>query len=66
VGIPALSSLCTPGTNCAQVSYTALVGLDMLAIFRINMPTFTTVVAAKTIGMTGLYSLNKVVFAHKD
>lgn len=44
-------SLCMPGTNCTRVPYTPLVGLDMLATFRINMPTFTTVVSAQTLGM---------------
>lgn len=46
-------SLCLPGTNCDPVPYTSLVGLDALASFRFNMPTFTTVVAAQTLGMPG-------------
>jgi hypothetical protein len=44
-------SLCLPSTNCDPVPYTSLVGLDALASFRFNMPTFTTVVAAQTLGM---------------
>jgi hypothetical protein len=46
-------SLCMPGTNCNPVPYTTLVGLDAMAAFRFNMPTFTTVVAAQTLGMPG-------------
>jgi hypothetical protein len=46
-------SLCMPGTNCTPVRYTSLVGLDILAAFHLDMPTFTTVVAAQTLGMTG-------------
>lgn len=44
-------SLCQPGTNCARVPYVPLVRFDALAAFRFDMPSFTTVVAAQTLGM---------------
>lgn len=44
--------LCLPGTDCAQVPYKPIVGLDTLRAFNIALPTFTTVVAADTLGLT--------------
>lgn len=44
--------LCQPGTDCAQVPYTPMVGLPALTVFNMVLPTFTTVVAADSLGLT--------------
>lgn len=43
--------LCMPGTDCTPVPYKPLVALDSLTAFNIRMPTFSTVVAADTLGL---------------
>lgn len=44
-------SLCMPGTNCTPVPYKPMVALDAVQAFNIPLPTFTTVVAADTLGL---------------
>ncbi len=44
-------SLCRPNTNCDQVPYIPLAGVGGLTAFNFDMPRFTTVVAAQTLGL---------------
>lgn len=43
--------LCMPGTDCTRVPYKPMTTLDTLASFKIDLPTFSTVVAADTLGL---------------
>lgn len=44
--------LCLPGTACTQVPYKPMVGLVSLRSFNMTLPTFTTVVAVDSLGLT--------------
>lgn len=45
--------LCMPGTDCTPVRYTPMVALDSIKnAFALTMPTFSTVVAVDTLGLT--------------
>jgi hypothetical protein len=43
--------LCMPNTDCTPVPYKPMVALDSLNFFNITMPTFSTVVAADSLGL---------------
>lgn len=44
--------LCMPGTDCTAVPYKPMIALDSLNGFNMTMPTFSTVVAVDTLGLT--------------
>ena len=45
--------LCLPGSAaaCDPVPYAPMVGLDALSAFHFDLPRFTTIVPAQTLGM---------------
>lgn len=43
--------LCMPNTNCEQITYQPMAGLDALNAFKVKLPTFATVVPAESLGL---------------
>jgi hypothetical protein len=43
--------LCMPGSNCTQVTFNPIVGLDAVQALRMSIPTFETVAAAESLGL---------------
>lgn len=43
--------LCMPNTQCEQVPYQTIAGLDALNAFKVKLPTFATVVPAESLGL---------------